>query len=236
MSNYKIKDLPITSRPRERLKEVGVSNLSDVELLSIILKSGTKKKNVNDLSIELLKKYPLTKLQDLTINSLTSIKGIGEVKAMELLATIELGKRIFLKENTPLKKLNTPIKIYEHTKYLFYDIKQEYFYAIYFNNKQQLIGEKLLFIGTINKSVTHPREIFKEAYLLSASSIVVLHNHPSNDLTPSREDLDFTNNLISLGNLQGIPVIDHIIVGNNNYYSFYEHGEIRTFQSNKNKL
>ena len=99
-----------------------------------------------------------------------------------------------------------------------------------------MIGEKLLFIGTINKSVTHPREIFKEAYLLSASSIVVLHNHPSNDLTPSIEDIDFTNKLISLGNLQGIPVIDHIIVGNNNYYSFYDHGEIRTFQSNKNKL
>ena len=236
MSNYKIKDLPVYSRPRERLKEVGPSNLSDVELLSIILKSGTKTKNVNDLSIELLQKYPISKFKNLTISTLTNINGIGEVKAIELLAAIELGKRIYLKENIPLKKLDTPRKIYEHTKYLFYDIKQEYFYAIYFNNKQQLIGEKLLFIGTINKSVTHPREIFKEAYLLSASSIVVLHNHPSNDLTPSIEDIDFTNKLISLGNLQGIPVIDHIIVGNNNYYSFYDHGEIRTFQSNKNKL
>ena len=236
MSSYRIKDLPNNSRPRERMKEVGVSNLSDTELLSIILKSGTKDKNVNDLAIELLKKYPISKLSNITINSLISIKGIGEVKAMELLSAIELGKRILLKEKNPLKKLDNPKKIFEHTKYLFYDLKQEYFYAIYFNNKQQLIGEKLLFIGTINKSITHPREIFKEAYLLSASSIVVLHNHPSDDLTPSKEDLVFTNNLISLGNLQGIPVIDHIIVGNNNYYSFYEQGKIQPFQSKKNKL
>lgn len=236
MSNYTMKELPSSSKPRERLKKVGVQNLSDIELISIILKNGTKKKNVTDLSIELLKQYQLSDLPNSSLNSLTLIKGIGEVKAMELLCAIELGKRIYLKEKQPSIRLDTPKKIYEHTKYLFYDVKQEYFYAIYFNNKQELIGEKLLFMGTINKSITHPREIFKEAYLLSATSIVVLHNHPSNDLTPSKEDKEFTSNIISIGQLQGIPVIDHLIVGNNKYYSFYEHEEIRTFQSTQNKL
>lgn len=236
MSNYKIKELPISSRPRERLKRVGVQNLSDSELLSILLKTGTKKKNVTDLSNELLKIYPISNLTNASIHSLTSIDGIGEVKAMELLSAIELGKRIFLKEKKELRKMKTPEQIYHHTKYLFYDLKQEYFYSLYFNNKQELIGEKLLFMGTINRSVTHPREIFKEAYLLSASSIVVIHNHPSNDLTPSKEDIHFTDTLVSLGSLQGIPVIDHLIVGNNKYYSFYEHGQIRTFQPEKNKL
>ena len=109
---------------------------------------------------------------------------------------------------------------------MFYDQKQEYFYCLYFNNKQQLIGEKLLFKGTINRSITHPREIFKEAYRLSASSIICMHNHPSNDITPSIEDIDFTNKLVSLGTIQGIPILDHIIVSDNNYYSFYEHGKI----------
>ena len=233
---YKMKEIPIEERPRERLKEIGIRNLSDKEIIAILLKNGTKNQNVNDLSLEILKRYNLLDLRNISMKELTNIKGIGEVKAMELLSAIELGKRIFLKEKKELRKMKTPEQIYHHTKYLFYDLKQEYFYSLYFNNKQELIGEKLLFMGTINRSVTHPREIFKEAYLLSASSIVVIHNHPSNDLTPSKEDIHFTDTLVSLGSLQGIPVIDHLIVGNNKYYSFYEHGQIRTFQPEKNKL
>ncbi len=223
MNNYRIKNIPFQERPRERLKNIGVENLSDKELIAIILKTGTKEKSALDLSLDILTKYNLEDLKQISPYSLTKIKGIGEVKSLELVATIELGKRIFLNKNKIYKKLDTPAKIYEHTKYLFYDLKQEYFYCLYFNNKQELIGERLLFKGTINKSITHPREIFKEAYLLSASSIVCIHNHPSNDITPSKEDLDFTNKLVSLGNLQGIPIIDHIIVGNNNFYSFFEH-------------
>lgn len=224
--NYMIKDIPESERPRERLKAVGVNNISDRELVAIILKSGTKEKSVNDLSIELLKKYKLGELKDISLQELTSIKGIGEVKAIELLASIELGKRIFLNKNISYKKLDNPEKIFKHTKYLFHNLKQEYFYCLYFNNKQELIGEKLLFVGTINKSVTHPREVFKEAYKLSASSIVCMHNHPSNDVTPSKEDIDFTRKLVYLGNIQGIPIVDHIIIGNDSYYSFYEHSQI----------
>lgn len=222
MSNYKIKDIPLNERPRERLKEVGQSNLTNIELLSIILKSGTKEKNVKDLSIELLKKYNLLELKDISINDLISIKGIGETKAIELIASIELGKRIFLKETKKLVKLDDPVKIWESSKYIFNGKKQEYFYTYYFNTKQELIEKKLLFIGTINQSTTHIREVFKEAYKVSASYIICLHNHPSNDVTPSKADKEFTQALFEIGKIQGIPVLDHIIVGDNKYYSFYE--------------
>ena len=224
--NYRIKDLPISERPRERLKEIGVSNLSDKELLAIILKTGTRDKNVNLLAIDVLNKYDLCSFKNITIKDLTSIKGIGEIKALELLATIELGKRIFLKEPNKLQKLDSPKLIWESAKYLYNGLKQECFYCYYFNNKQELITSKLIYKGTINSSITHTREIFKEAYLLSASFIVCLHNHPSNDVTPSKEDILFTEKLIKTGNIQGIPVIDHIIVGDSSFYSFYEHQDI----------
>lgn len=220
---YLIKDLPITERPRERLKEVGITNLSNKELLAIILKTGTKNKSVTMLAIDILNKYDLDSFKDLSIKDLTSIKGIGEVKAIELISAIELGKRIFLKEVNKLIKLDNPKLIWEDSKYLFNGLKQEYFYCYYFNNKQELITRKLIFMGTINSSITHTREIFKEAYKVSASSIVCLHNHPSNDISPSKADILFTERLIKTGNIQGIPVVDHIIVGEDSFYSFYEH-------------
>lgn len=224
--NYKIKDIPKLERPRERLKEVGASNLTDKELLAIILKTGTKNYSVNDLAIEILRKYSLQELPNITINELIKIKGIGEVKAIELLSTIELGKRIYLKPKVNLKKMTNPKDIWESTKYLFVNKKQELFYCLYFNNQQELIERKLLFMGTINKSITHPREVFKEAYRLSASSIICLHNHPSGNLKPSEADINFTKAIVKVGNIQGIPVLDHIIVNEDSFYSFYDHQNI----------
>ena len=226
MSYYTIKTIPQSERPRERLKEVGSVNLTDRELLAIILKTGTKNYSVMDLALEILKKYKIQELQEITISKLTEIKGIGEVKAIELLATIELGKRIYIKKNKKKEKLSDPKSIWEASRYLFVNLKQEHFYCLYFNNKQELLERKLLFMGTINQSITHPREVFKEAYRLSASSIVCMHNHPSGDLTPSRADISFTEKLIKIGQLQGIPILDHIIVGEDEYYSFYENNNI----------
>ena len=151
------------------------------------------------------------------------LSGIGEVKAIELVACIEFGKRIFLEKEESLKKLDNPTSIWKSARYLLSGKKQEYFYCYYFNNKQELIERKLIFMGTINHSTTHTREIFKEAYKVSASSIVCIHNHPTNDVTPSRADIEFTKRLMKTGNIQGIPVVDHIIVGDNSFYSFYEH-------------
>lgn len=226
MSSYKIKEYPKEERPRERLKEVGADNLSDRELLSILLKTGMKNKNVTELALDILNKYTLKELQNISYYNLIKIKGIGEVKAIELLASIELGKRIFLREKNKLKKLSSPELIWKDSKYLFSNQKQEMFYCLYFNNNQELLERKLLFMGTINQSTIHPREIFKEAYRLSASSIVCMHNHPSNNINPSKEDLIFTEKLMRTGTIQGIPIIDHIIVGEDSFYSFYEHKNI----------
>ena len=224
----KVKDIIKSERPRERLLSNGVNNLSNEDLLSILIKTGTYQNSVKDISLKLLKKYGgFSNLRNMTIESLQEIKGIGQVKAIELVACVEFGKRIFLERNTHTKKRLVNAKdIWQTTKYLFFDKKQEYFYALYFNNKQELIDIKTLFIGTINRSVVHPREIFKEAYLLSASTIICMHNHPSGDITPSIEDIKFTRNLYEIGNIQGIPVVDHIIVSNNSYYSFYENKNV----------
>lgn len=227
MSNYKIKELPISERPRERLLEVGKENITDKELISIILQSGLKNKNVSDIAIELLNKFSMQELKDIEVEDLIKIKGIGYAKATFLVAAVELGKRIYLKEEIKGKKLINPKEIWKDAKYLINGKKQEEFYCYYFNTKQELIKRKLIYKGTLNSSITHTREIFKEAYKLSASSICCIHNHPSDDTTPSKADIDFTNHLFETGNIQGIPVIDHIIVGETNYYSFYEHNNIK---------
>lgn len=220
----KLEELPKEERPRERLLNYGSESLSNQELLAILIKNGTKSKSCKDLSLEVLKKINIiSDLQDITVEQLTEIKGIGKVKAIEILASIELGKRIFLAKNNKSKlKLKNAKDIYEEVRYLFYGKKQEYFYCLYFNNKLELIERKLLFMGTINRSIVHPREIFKHAYLNSASSIVCVHNHPSNDIKPSREDIYLTRQLIEIGKMNGILIADHIIVGDDNYYSFYE--------------
>ncbi|MBQ3307984.1 MAG: DNA repair protein RadC [Bacilli bacterium] len=226
MSTYKMKEIPFSERPRERLKEVGVENLTNIELLSILLKTGTKNKNVKDLALEVFSTYPLSDLKNISMEKLTTISGIGEVKAIELIACIELGKRIVLSRNKILKKLDTARDIWLDSKYLFYDKKQECFYCYYLDNKMKLIERKLIFMGTINASITHIREVFKEAYRVSATSIVCLHNHPSGDVNPSQADISFTKNLVDTGTIQGIPVVDHIIVSQDTFFSFYEENKI----------
>ena len=224
----KIKSIPKEERPRERFIEVGKENLSDSELLAIILKTGTKEKSVKELSYEILNSVgDISELKDINYNKLLDIKGIGKVKAIELEASIELGKRIFLEKKNKIKeKWTNPENIFLNNKYLFEGLKQEKFYCFYFNNNQELIERKLLFMGTINRSSVHPREIFKEAYLRSAASIICIHNHPSGNTNPSKEDIRFTKAIKEIGDTFGIPVLDHIIISDNNYYSFYEQSDI----------
>ena len=220
----KIKELPEYERPRERLLQVGSSNLSNEELLSIIIKTGTKGVSVKEIAFEILKRIKnINNLDNISINTFSDIKGLGEIKRIELLATIELGRRIFLEKQEDNKIIyNKPQVIFENNKHLFYHKKQEYFYCLYLDNKNKLIERKLLFMGTVNRSIAHPREIFKEAYKNSASSIVCMHNHPSGDLTPSIDDIQLTESLIEIGRISGINVMDHLIISDNNYYSFYD--------------
>ena len=212
-----IRDIPISERPRERAIREGVEVLSNIELLSIIIRTGTKNKSVYDLSREILN---LGDISNLSFNKLLSIKGIGKTKAIEIISLIEFSKRMNNKSKRNIIKIKSSEDIYNNYKDLFNNSNQEMFYCIYLNNKNIVIDKKLLFIGTINKSIVHPREIFKYAYYYSASSIICIHNHPSGDITPSIEDKRLTDALISIGKIQNIPVIDHIIIGNNNYYSF----------------
>lgn len=226
MNNTLIKNIPKSERPRERLKKYGKENISNEELLSIILNTGTKNKSVKDISNLILSKInDITDLKDITLNSLKQIDGIGEVKAIKILASIELGKRVYMDKNLVNIKMDTPEKIYNYMKNEVEGKNQEYFYAIYLDSKKNLIDKKLLFIGTLNKSIVHPREIFKYAYLLSASSIICVHNHPSGDTIPSKEDLNLTKALVEIGKIQGINIIDHIIIGKN-YYSLYQNGDL----------
>lgn len=226
MNNLLIKNIPEFDRPRERFKKYGVENLSNNELISIILSSGTKNISVKELSSNILGKLDdISDLKNMTLNKLKQTKGIGEVKAITLLSALELGKRVYYEKNISKIKMNSADKIYNYMKDIVCNKNQEYFYALYLDSKKNLIDKKLLFIGTINKSIVHPREIFKYAYLLSASSIVCIHNHPSGDPLPSKEDMLITKHLVDIGKIQGISVVDHIIIGNN-YYSFYENGDI----------
>jgi len=219
-----IKDLPNDEKPRERLLKYGVENLSNEDLISIILKSGTKSKSVKEMSLELLNKFNnIGELNNLNINYLCKIKGINTVKAIELIASLELGKRVFL-YNDDIKK--TKIKnsndIFLYFKNIFKNTNQEKFYCIYLDIRKNIIEIKLLFIGTVNTSVIHPRDIFKYAHLNSACYIVCVHNHPSGDVEPSEIDINVTKELKNIGEIQKIVILDHIIVGNDKYFSFFE--------------
>ena len=222
-----IKDILKENRPRERLIKFGPSSLSNQELLAIILKTGTKNKSVFELSNDILKELnEFGDLKDYSVNLLLEIKGIGIAKACEVIASIELGKRLLLN----IKRINNRIScsedVYNFMKYLLNDKKQEYFYCLYLNNKNEVIERKLLFMGTVNKSIVHPREVFKYAYLSSASGIICIHNHPSGDVKPSKEDINFTNALIKIGKIQDIPILDHVIVGFDEYYSMADNLEL----------
>ena len=223
----KIKDIPESERPRERMIRIGKENLSNEELIAIIIKTGTKGISVKDIANDILKEIRnINNLDNININTFTKIKGLGIVKTIELMAAIELGKRIFLeKQQEDHTIYNNPEIIYKNNLYLFKGKKQEYFYCLYLDNKNKLIERKLLFMGTINRSIVHPREIFKEAYLTSSSSIVCMHNHPSGDITPSIEDIHLTKALIKIGKIGGINIIDHMIITDDNYYSFFDNNK-----------
>ena len=226
MINFK--NIPESDKPRERLYQYGSENLSDEELISIILKTGTKGMSVKEVSLKLLENGgDIKRLKDIGINTLMGINGIGRVKAIEIKAAIELGRRIYI-ENNKLSGviLNNSLKIYEYFKDLVGNKKQEYFYTVYVDTKGRYIDKKCLFVGTINNSIVHPREIFKEAYLLSANGIICIHNHPSGDPTPSKEDVVITRKIKEIAMILGIRLVDHLIVGVNSYYSFYEDNKL----------
>lgn len=225
---YKLKEIPKIDRPRERLINFGAESLSNEELLSILLKTGTKDVSVKELASTILNKIgEINKLNEINYHILSSIQGVGSAKACTLLAVVELSRRI-TRKNASLN--NVIIKsadiAFDYFRYIFKDQMQEYFYVIYLDNKKRVIENKLLFKGTLNQSIVHPREVFKSACILSASSIICVHNHPSGNVEPSKEDINLTKRLSEIGILMGIKVVDHLIISDDNYFSFLENNLI----------
>lgn len=225
--NLKIKEIPQDERPRERLLCYGVEQLSNEELLAILLKTGTRDMSAKVLASYLLKEIGnISELQHTSYQMLAQMKGIGRAKACTLLAAVELGKRVLQKKSILYQKFTDAYQVASYYQDKIGHFKQEYFICIYLDVSKKLIHEKVLFIGTLNRSLVHPREVFKEAYQVSASSIICIHNHPSGEVLPSKEDVLFTSQLVKVGKMLGIEVIDHIIIGEDKYYSFFENNRI----------
>lgn len=223
----KLKELPVTELPRERLINNGVENLTNEELLSIILRTGTKNMNVKEVSNNILSSIKsINDLSNIDLYELSKIKGVGIVKAVSLKASIELGKRVTNIEINNLMKLNNADIIHDTFKSLFVGLKQEKLLAIYLDNKKRLINYKIITIGTKDQTMFHPRDIIYNAIKCNASGIVIMHNHPSLDITPSNADIEMTNILINSCNIVGIPLLDHLITNTKNYYSFFKENSL----------
>ncbi len=219
-----LKDMPTFLKPRERLKTYGAASLTNEELLAILLRTGTKDISVKNLALNVLQTIEkIADLENLTLNSLIKIKGMGEAKAMSILAALELGKRVFiLKGSKEIEQIRSGKDVYAKFKYLNQLEQQENLIALLLDNKSKVIASKVIFKGSLNTSIAHPREIFKYAINNNAAYIIIVHNHPSGDATPSPQDKLFTHDLIKSGKIIGIEVIDHIIIGKNNYYTYKE--------------
>lgn len=214
--------------PRERLLKMGAEVLSNEELLSIILRTGVKGESVRVLSNKILASCnSINDLRDLTVNKLKGIKGLGTVKSVTLLASLELGRRVYENIDMPKNlKLHSSLDCYRYFGKFIYNAKQENFLAIFLDTKSHYISHKILFKGTINMSVVSSREVFKMALLENASAVVLLHNHPSGDVTPSQADDEVTKNMAEVGLIMDIKVVDHIIVSPTEYYSYFEEGRL----------
>jgi len=221
----KIKDITKSQRPREKFKLLGAESLSSAELLAIIIRTGTRKENVVLMCQRILSSFPLEKISELSIKELCSINGVGETKALQIKSIFEINKRINLVKNN-IKKINSAKDVFDLMSSILFDKKQEHFYVLHLNSKNEVISFKLIAIGTLNSVVIHPREIFKEAIRESAQSIILVHNHPSGDCSPSLEDKEITSKLEKASELIGIDLLDHIIIGREKWFSFDDEGII----------
>lgn len=212
-------------RPREKVLRYGIEQCSNRDLLAIILRSGVRGKSVLELADQILSmEQNLALMTRLTYEELIQIRGIKKAKAIVLLACFELSKRISSDQVNSAMCINKPSSLSEwlNKKIGFKD--QEHFMVIFLGTKNQILKDKTIFIGSLDRTIVHPREIYKEAIKLNASKIICVHNHPSGDVTPSPNDITATQAISEVGKTVGIPLLDHLIVGNNHYLSFREKG------------
>jgi DNA repair protein RadC len=220
-----IRDFPQDERPRERMIQSGAASLSNQELLAILLRTGTKSESVLQLSNRLLNQFDgLNLLKDASLEEITKTKGIGLAKAVQIMAAVEFGRRISNLAFDDRYSIRSPE---DGANYVMNDMRflaQEHFVCLYLNTKNQVLHKQTIFIGSLNASIVHPREVFKEAFRRSAASIICIHNHPSGDPTPSREDIEVTKRLVECGRIIGIDILDHLIIGEKKFISLKEKG------------
>lgn len=225
--HVKLKDVPKAERPRERLLQYGSTHLSNKELIALLLGSGTRNESVLDLANRVLMHFEgLKLLKEATIEELTAIKGIGPARGVIILAALELGERLNKYKPTERYVVRSPEDGADYVMEEMRTLDQEHFIALFLNTKNQIIHSQTIFIGTLNSSVVHPREIFREAVRRSSASIIVAHNHPSGDPTPSPEDINVTKRLVKAGKIMGIEVLDHLVIGDGKFISLKEKGHL----------
>ncbi len=218
----RIHDLDPENRPRERLQLYGAASLSPAELLAIILRSGSKNLNIIDACHELIAAHGLERLADLPLSELQKIRGIGPAKAMQICAIFELNKRIHFRKNNN-KKILSARDVSEYMAGRVPDETKEHLFVLHLNTKNRVIRHDIVSVGTLNASLIHPREVFKSAIRESAHAIILVHNHPSGDVEPSNADRQVTEILKKAGGILQIELLDHVIVGKENWFSFREH-------------
>jgi DNA repair protein RadC len=223
-----IKDLPLEERPRERLQRYGAQVLSDAELLAVLIRTGTRAESALVLAQRILKgdggKSGLAHVVDSSVEELSKIKGIGTAKAVQIKAAVELGRRISSYNRGQQVTITSPLDVKDLLMEEMRFLEKEHFKTILLNIKNHVISIEDISIGSLNSSIVHPREVFKPAIRRSSASIILVHNHPSGDPTPSREDIEVTTRLVDAGKILGIGVLDHIIIGNNSILSLKEKG------------
>ncbi|MGL4345887.1 MAG: RadC family protein [Cellulosilyticaceae bacterium] len=222
----KMEEIPYYMRPYEKAVDLGVEALTDVELIAIMLRSGTKKYNVMALAQQLLsvqdQRPCLTKLYEHTVESLQALDGIGKIKAIQIVSLLEMCKRLSKYSLSDKARFTEPSAIARYFVPEFSMKKEEYFVAILLDVKCKLIHYEIISKGSLTASIVHPREVYRCAISKSAHSLIVLHNHPSGDPSPSKEDIAITKRLQEVGQMIGIPLIDHIILGHQKYTSLKE--------------
>ncbi|OJG73307.1 DNA repair protein RadC [Enterococcus quebecensis] len=218
-----IREMPENCLPRERLEDLGEKVLSNQELLAILLRTGSKNVNVMKVASMFLNHFNhLYELKNATLTEMMEIKGIGRIKAIELRAAIEFGYRIQQSTQMKFGKVSSSYQIAQNLMYELQDFQQEHLVCLYLNTKNEVIKQETVFKGTLNQSVAHPREVFRSAVKYSAARLILAHNHPSGNPTPSESDIHFTQRMQKCGKMMGIEVLDHIIIGEQVYISMRE--------------
>ncbi|MFP4568169.1 MAG: RadC family protein [Candidatus Woesearchaeota archaeon] len=212
-----IRELNLNERPREKLIRLGVKSLDSSELLALVLRTGSKSENVIDLSRRLIGKFGLENLNSCSLNELQVVKGVGLAKACQVIALFELASRCSVPQSISVK---SPSDVFSYFRPFVSGFLKEYFFILMLNTKNKILKHEVVSVGTLDSSLVHPREVFRPALKEGCFSVILVHNHPSGDPSPSDDDLVVTERLIEAGKLLGVSVLDHVILGRDSFWSY----------------